>query len=85
MAEGSPELRRGVSTTLLMSLAAVGVAVLAMVAEANAFTPTNVIAALAGLVPWALVAGGVDVPPWLFTAIAVPAGAVSSTRAFSFS
>ena len=32
------------------------------------------VGALAGLVPWALVAGGIRVPPWLFLLLAVPPG-----------
>jgi signal transduction histidine kinase len=65
-----------VSTTLLMSLAAVAMAVVAMLGEDGAFTPLTVTMALVGLVPWALVAGGVRLPPWLFLLLAVPPGVV---------
>ena len=37
-----------------------------MLGEDGAFRALTVIGALAGLVPWALVAGGVRLPPWLF-------------------
>ncbi len=77
MPEGSTaEIRAGLSTTLLLSVAAVAVALVAIFGEDGAFTPLTVTCALLGLVPWALVAGGVRVPSWLFLALAVPPGVV---------
>jgi signal transduction histidine kinase len=64
----------GLSTTLLLSLAAVAAALLTLTGEEGAFQPLTLVGALAGLVPWALVAGGVRVPPWLFLVLAVPPG-----------
>jgi signal transduction histidine kinase len=75
--EGSTtEVRTGLSTTLVLSVAAVAVALVAMFGEEGAFTPLTVTCALLGLVPWALVAGGVRVTSWLFLLLAVPPGVV---------
>lgn len=78
MTEAVPDAQspKGLSTTLLMSLGALAVAVLALVAEPDEFDATTVVCALVGLVPWALVTGGVRVPAWLFTLLAVPPGVV---------
>jgi signal transduction histidine kinase len=65
-----------VSTTLLMSLAAVAVALVAIFGERDARTWLTVTGALVGLVPWALTAGGVRLAPWLFLLLAVPPGVV---------
>jgi signal transduction histidine kinase len=68
------EARRRLSTTLVMSLAAVGAALVAMFGESDAFTPLTVTACLVGLVPWALLAGGVDIRPSIFAVLGlVPA------------
>jgi len=58
-----------VPTTVLLSVAAVGTALVAVFGESGAFTSVGVVSALAGLVPWALVAGGVRVPPLAFAAL----------------
>ncbi|MGI9053718.1 MAG: sensor histidine kinase [Ilumatobacteraceae bacterium] len=58
-----------VPTTVLMSIAAVGAALVAVFGESGAFTGVGLASALAGLVPWALVAGGVRVPPPLFAVL----------------
>lgn len=71
------EVRAGLSTTLLLAVASVAAAVIAVTGEEGAFTPLTVACALAGLVPWALVAGGVRLPPWAFALLAVPFGVVS--------
>jgi signal transduction histidine kinase len=57
------------STTVVLAAAAVVAALIAMFAEPEAFGPLTVGAALLGLVPWAVVAGGVRVPVPLFAAI----------------
>lgn len=67
----------GPSATLLMALAAGGAALVAMFGESGAFTMLTVACALAGLVPWALVAGDVRVPPVVFAlATIVPAAVI---------
>ncbi|MGI9030054.1 MAG: sensor histidine kinase [Ilumatobacteraceae bacterium] len=68
--------RAGLSTTLLLSAAAVAMALVAIFGEEGSFTALTVVAALAGLVPWALVAGGVSVPPTLFAACGLVPAAV---------
>jgi signal transduction histidine kinase len=61
-------------TTLVMSLAAVCAALVAMFGESDAFTPLTVAACLVGLVPWALLAGGVAITPAVFAVLGlVPA------------
>jgi signal transduction histidine kinase len=67
-----PEQR--LSTTVVMALAAVGAALVAMFGHKDTFTPLTMVLALAGLVPWALLAGGVHVRLGVFYAlVAVPA------------
>ena len=61
---------------MLLSLAAVAAAVVTLFGEDGAFRLSTVIGALAGLVPWALVAGGVRLHPWLFAALSVPPAVV---------
>ena len=62
--------RQSASTNVVMSLTAVGAALIAMFGEADAFTPLTVVAALVGLVPWALLAGGVTIRPAIFAVVA---------------
>jgi signal transduction histidine kinase len=64
----------GVSTTLLMALAAVGAALLPILGEHDGMQASTVVFALLGLVPWALVVGGVRLSPWLFCALALVPG-----------
>jgi signal transduction histidine kinase len=64
----------GVSTTLLMALAGVGAALLPIFGEHDGMRATTVVFALLGLVPWALVAGGVRLSPWVFCVLALVPG-----------
>lgn len=57
------------STTVVMSLAAIAAALIAMFGEPDAATGVTVCAGLVGLVPWALVAGGVRLSTALFAAM----------------
>lgn len=57
------------STTMVMSIAAVVAALIAIFGDKQSFSWVTVGFALAGLVPWALEAGGVRVRPWLFFAM----------------
>ncbi len=64
------------STTLVLALTAVGAALVAIFGSDGSFNGTTVLAAVLGLVPWALVAGGVHVGPvpfflWSFACSAV--------------
>lgn len=54
------------STTMVMSIAAVVAALIAIFGDKQSFSWVTVGFAFAGLVPWALEAGGVRVRPWLF-------------------
>ena len=56
------------STTLVLALAAVGCALVAIFGEDGSFRAGTIAPALLGLVPWALEAAGVRVPPALFAA-----------------
>jgi signal transduction histidine kinase len=67
----------GLSTTLLMAGAGMGASLLPLIGERNSFTWLTAVCSLVGLVPWALVAGGVRVPSWLFASIGVSAGVVT--------
>lgn len=58
-----------VPTTVLLSVAAVGAALIAVFGESGAFTALGVASALVGLLPWALVAGGVQLPPAVFAVL----------------
>jgi signal transduction histidine kinase len=63
-----------VSATLLMSVAAVASALISIFGHGEP-TGLTVAMALVGLVPWALVAGGVDLAPWQFAVAGLlPAG-----------
>jgi signal transduction histidine kinase len=63
-----------VSTTVMLGIAAVAMALIAIFGQEGTFTPTTVVAALVGLLPWALVVGGVELRPWLFALLAyIPA------------
>ena len=64
----------GVSTTLLMALAGVGAALLPILGEHDGTQATTIVFALLGLVPWALVAGGVRLSSWLFCVLALVPG-----------
>ena len=70
----APEPR--LSTTTVMAIAAGAAALVAMFGAEGSFTMTTVTFALAGLVPWALVAGGVRVPPAVFLAMTMAPAAV---------
>lgn len=70
------EPRHGVSTTLLLSAASVAMALVAMFGEEGSFSTLTAAAALVGLVPWALVAGGINVPPPLFALMGLAPAAV---------
>lgn len=65
-----------VPTTLVLSLAALGSALVATFGENDSFSSLTVAAALVGLVPWALVAGGVRVRPLLFAAMTLSCAGV---------
>jgi signal transduction histidine kinase len=63
--------------TTVMALAAAGAALIAMFGEDDSFTPLTVGFALVGLVPWALAAGGVRMPPVAFVlATVIPAAVI---------
>jgi signal transduction histidine kinase len=63
------------SNTTVMGVAALVAALIAMFGEEGAFGAFSIAAALIGLVPWALIAGGVRVPmPALLLGTLVPAG-----------
>ncbi len=65
------------STTLVMSLAAVAAALIAIFGDREAFSGLTVAFALTGLLPWALEAGGVRLHPLAFLSMTmVPAGVV---------
>lgn len=65
------------STTMVMSIAAVCAALIAIFGDKQSFSWVTVGFALAGLVPWALEAGGVRVRPWLFFVMTmVPAAGI---------
>ena len=74
-AERSVEPALRVPTTILLALAAVGTALIAMFGEDDSFTALTAVSALAGLVPWALLAGGVRIPTWLFAVLGLAAAA----------
>ena len=71
------EVPSGLSTTLLLSLAAVGAALVAIFGEKHGFSYRFVVYALLGLVPWALVAGGVRLRPATFALLGLPPGIVA--------
>lgn len=65
------------STTVSMSIAAVCAALISMAGDKNAFSSVTLVAALVGLVPWALEAGGLTLSPVTFlTLTAIPAGVI---------
>jgi len=64
------------ATTTVMAIAAGGAALIAMFGKPASFTALTVGFALATLVPWALAAGGVRVPPVLFALMTVGPAAV---------
>jgi signal transduction histidine kinase len=69
---GVPETASRVTTTVLLAVASVGAAVIAIFGEKGGICPWVIGSALAGLVPWALVAGGVALPPTWFALMAMP-------------
>jgi signal transduction histidine kinase len=71
--------RRGtLSTNMLVSLAALGAALIALFGDTGDSTWVTVVFALVGLVPWALEAGGIRLPPTvLLMATLVPAALVA--------
>lgn len=77
MADPTHAAEQRLSATTVMALAAVGAALIAMFGEDDSFTPVTVGFALLGLVPWALMAGGVRIPPLLFVlATVIPAAVI---------
>jgi signal transduction histidine kinase len=65
------------STTVVMSIAAVCAALISMAGDTDAFSTVTLVAALVGLVPWAVEAGGLTLSPGVFLALtAVPAGVI---------
>jgi signal transduction histidine kinase len=63
------------NTLILCALAAVMV-IVAIIGEPGANSPLSVIALLVGLIPWALIAGGVRVPLPAFIAVAIAVAVV---------
>jgi signal transduction histidine kinase len=61
------------STTVVLALAAVCGALVAIFGDKYHVSSITVAAALVGLVPWALIAGGVRMPPLLFVGLTVAA------------
>lgn len=74
--EAPLEARERLSTTLMLSAAAVATALVAMFGEEGSFSALTTLCALAGLVPWALAAGGVALHPVAFALLGVPPGVV---------
>lgn len=68
------EVRPEPLTTLWLALAAVAAAGMAMFGESNSLSLLTIVCALAGLVPWALVVGGVELRSWQFFLLSVPVG-----------
>lgn len=64
------------ATTLVLPLAAVAMALVAIFGEGVSFGAPTVAGALAGLVPWALIAGGVRLPLVAFALATLLSGAV---------
>jgi signal transduction histidine kinase len=64
-----------VSTTVLLGIAAIGMALIAIFGQAGTFTAPTVAGALVGLLPWALVVGGIELPPWSFALLSFVPGA----------
>lgn len=62
--------------TVVLAIAAVGGALLALFGDRDSFTMLTAVGALAGLVPWALVAGGVTLAPAVFIVLSVVPGAI---------
>lgn len=62
------------SNTTVMGLAALVAALIAMFGEQDAFGAFTIAASLVGLVPWALLAGGIHVPMPVLLGSLVPAG-----------
>jgi signal transduction histidine kinase len=63
-------------TTLWLALAAVVAGAMSMFGESDSFSMLTIFCALAGLLPWALVVGGVELRSWQFFLLSVPFGAV---------
>ncbi|MEJ7725022.1 MAG: histidine kinase [Ilumatobacteraceae bacterium] len=74
--DDAPAVRssRELPTTVIVAIAAVAMTLVAIFGHGERFTPLTVTASLAGLVPWALLVGGVRVPPLLFACIAIVVG-----------
>ncbi len=64
------------ASTLILCAAAAVMVIVAIVGEPSASSPLSVVALLVGLIPWALIAGGVRVPLWAFIAVAITVGFV---------
>ncbi len=61
---------------MVMAIASIGAALIAIFGDKDAFSALTVACALLGLVPWALVAGGVRLHPLMFMAMTIGAAAV---------
>ena len=59
------------ASTLILCAAAAVMVIVAIVGEPSANSPLSVVALLVGLIPWALIAGGVRVPLWAFITVAI--------------
>ncbi len=66
MSVADPLPRQHLPTTMVMSLAATAAALIAIFGDKSGWSALTVAFALVGLVPWALVAGGVRLHPVLF-------------------
>ena len=77
-----PVSEQRLSTTVVMSLAAVCAALIAIFGDHDGWNAVTVGFALVGLVPWALVAGGVRLAPAVFlVATVVPSCSWAAIRA----
>ena len=60
----------------VLALTATAMALVAMFGDRGSFTVLTTTAAIVGLIPWALAAGGVQVPLWAFAVVVLGASAV---------
>ena len=63
-------------TTLWLALAAVVAGALAMFGDKDSVSMLTAVCVLLGLIPWALVVGGVELRSWQFFVLSVPLGVV---------
>jgi len=66
----------GLSATTVMAIVAAGAALVAIFGEPGSLTTLTIGCALVTLVPWAVAAGAVRVPPWLFALLTIGPSAV---------